>query len=101
MKRLIIGSILASAAAMFAPQAAIAKDAPASVEVSVAGLDLDTPEGQGIMARRVGRAAKQVCGYQASRELREQMAAKQCLKLAMARAEVQMARKLENTRYGG
>lgn len=72
-------------------------------EVSFAGLDLATVEGQRMLDQRVERAARAVCGYDElgvgtrirSNESRE------CLVKARASAKQQVATIIEDQRRGG
>ena len=56
-----IGLVLTSAPAL------AGEGAYRTHEISVAGLDLDTPEGQALLDQRVERAAREVCGFNEQR----------------------------------
>jgi UrcA family protein len=55
--------------------------APRQATVSYAGLDLNSPQGQAILAARIHRAAEAVCGPEPdSRDLKRLMPYRQCMK---------------------
>lgn len=72
-------------------------------EVSFAGLDLDTAEGQRMLDQRVERAARAVCGYDelgVGTKIRSNEA-RECLVKARASAKQQVATIIEDQRRGG
>lgn len=72
-------------------------------EVSVAGLDLATPEGQRMLEQRIDRAAREVCQVDSIRtgtRIRSH-AAQTCLAKARASAQQQVATIIEDQRRGG
>lgn len=74
-----------------------------TMDVSVAGLDLDTPEGQALLDQRVQRAAREVCGYNEQRvgtRIRDN-GARACLARVKAEAKKQVAAIREDQRRGG
>lgn len=75
----------------------------AEEDVSFAGLDLDTPEGQKMLDSRIDRAAKIVCGVDAVRTgTRIKSAeARECYDKARASAKRQVASIMEDERLGG
>lgn len=72
-------------------------------DVSIAGLDLDTAEGQRILDQRVERAARSVCGYNGTRanNLASSYEARQCVAKAVASAKQQVAAIVEDQQRGG
>ena len=54
-------TILAAALAVLAAPLAAEEPAPRSSAIKIADLELDTPQGQRALDRRVARAAKEVC----------------------------------------
>ena len=74
-----------------------------TTKVSFAGLDLDTPEGQEMLDRRIDRAAREVCQYDRMRigsRLRSK-ATIDCYEKAKASAKQQVAAIVEHQRRGG
>ena len=72
-------------------------------EISVAGLDLDTAEGQRLLDERVERAAREVCGFNEARvgtRIRSNDA-RQCAAQVRASAKRQVATIMEDQRRGG
>ncbi|QIQ87455.1 UrcA family protein [Erythrobacter sp.] len=74
-----------------------------TMQVSLAGLDLDTPEGQEMLDQRIERAARDVCQLDRMRTgtRLQSNAAKECYAKAKASAKQQVAAMLENQRRGG
>ena len=72
-------------------------------EVSFAGLDLNTAEGQRMLEQRVERAAKEVCGYDERQvgTLIRSNEARDCVAKVKASARSQMATVNEDQRRGG
>lgn len=74
-----------------------------TMSVDLAGLDLDTPEGQAMLDRRIDRAAREVCQYDRMRtgtRIRSK-AAIDCYEKAKASARQQVAAMVEKQRRGG
>lgn len=72
-------------------------------EVTFAGIDLDTVEGQRMLDQRVERAARAVCGYDelgVGTRIRSNEA-RDCLAKARASAKSQVAAIIEDQRRGG
>ena len=72
-------------------------------KVSIAGIDLATPEGQRILERRIENAAREVCQADRIRtgtRIRS-TASNECLVKARASAEQQVAAIMEDQRRGG
>lgn len=72
-------------------------------EISFAGLDLETAEGQRMLDQRIERAAREVCGYDEQRvgtRIRSNEA-RYCLAKARTTAKRQVAAMLEDQRRGG
>ena len=72
-------------------------------EVSIAGIDLATPEGQRMLDQRIERAARQVCQVDTIRtgtRIRSH-AAQTCLAKARVSAQQQVASIMEDQRRGG
>lgn len=74
-----------------------------TMEVSAAGLDLNTAEGQRILERRIDQAAREVCraDYIATGTRIPSSAARECVAKAKASAERQVAGIVEHQRRGG
>ena len=78
-------------------------EAPPTREVSTAGLDLNTAEGQRLLDQRIERAARQVCQVdrlQAGTRIRS-FEARKCLAKARASAARQMATIVADQQRGG
>lgn len=92
--------------ALFAAAAAIATVATAApvlakdVVVSYGDLDLASPEGQHDFARRIDRAARKACEFEANGRLPSH-SAMTCYRQARVKAKTEMASIVENTRLGG
>lgn len=74
-----------------------------SQEISFAGLDLDTAEGQRMLDQRIERAAREVCGYDelsVGTRIRSNEA-RYCVAKARTTAKQQVAAMLEDQRRGG
>ncbi|MHA7820648.1 MAG: UrcA family protein [Erythrobacter sp.] len=72
-------------------------------QISVAGLDLETAEGQRMLEQRVERAAREVCGYdrvQIGTRIRSNES-RECFAKAKSNARQQVAAMIENQRRGG
>lgn len=78
-------------------------DQPRSQEISFAGLDLETAEGQEMLEQRIERAARSVCGFDEQRVGTRIRAnnARDCLVRARASAKQQVAAIIEDQRRGG
>ena len=95
--------------ALFVAAAAIATLSTAApvladqVSVSYKDLDLATPEGQSTLARRLDGAARDACGYNASRTgtRMPSRSAVECYRQARTQAKNTLAAILEQTRTGG
>ncbi|QFT76395.1 UrcA family protein [Erythrobacter sp. THAF29] len=102
MKTLALAAATAALAATATP--ALAGPAEYPVEkVSVAGLDLDSPEGQKMLDQRINRAAKKVCrvaDIRTGTRLRSSEVSK-CYAKAKASAKSQVASILAERRLGG
>lgn len=74
-----------------------------SQEISFAGLDLETVEGQQMLDQRIERAARSVCGFDEQRVGTRIRAndARACLSKARASAKRQVAMIIEDQRRGG
>ncbi|WP_299195823.1 UrcA family protein [uncultured Erythrobacter sp.] len=71
--------------------------------ISIAGLDLATPEGQRMLDRRIDRAAREVCqvdNIRTGTRIRSQEA-QRCFAKARASAQQQVAVIIEDQRRGG
>jgi len=91
-----IGLVMTAAPVLAGPEAA------PRMEVSTAGLDLSSAEGQRILDRRIDRAAREVCQVDRTRvgtRIRSQ-AARECLAKARASAQRQVAVIVEEQRGG-
>lgn len=92
--------------ALFAAAAALATVAAATpvlakdVVVSYADLDLSTDQGQHDFARRIDRAARKACEFEADGRLPSH-SAMTCFRQARIKAKTQMASIVESTRLGG
>ncbi len=89
-------------AATSAPAFAGTTDAR-SVEISAAGLDLSTPEGQRMLDQRINQAARKVCGYDKVRtgtRIRSHESV-ECLAKARASAKSQVATLIADQQRGG
>ena len=74
-----------------------------TMKLSLAGIDLSTPEGQDELDRRIDRAARAICQLDrisTGTRIRSREA-KECFKTAKASAEKQVAAIIENRRRGG
>lgn len=92
MKTLAIG--VATLGLAFTATPAFAQTADVRVqEISVAGIDLSTAEGQRMLDERVERAAREVCGYDEARvgTLIRSAEARDCVAKAQASAREQVA----------
>lgn len=72
-------------------------------QISIAGLDLETAEGQRMLEQRVERAAREVCGYdrvQIGTRIRSNES-RVCFAKAKSNARQQVAAIIENQRRGG
>lgn len=102
MKTLAIAT--ASLGLVFAASPAVAQsNALPTAEVSFAGLNLETPEGQRILDQRIERAARSVCNYyhgNTGTRIRQEEVYN-CLSKARASARQQMANIVEDQRRGG
>lgn len=89
--------------AMTASPALAGPDERPRIAVSVAGLDLNTAEGQRMMDQRIERAARQVCrvGYVRTGTRIRSQDSMDCLKKARASAQRQVATIIESQRRGG
>lgn len=100
-----IKTLLTAVAAMgiaAAPQLAMADEVVSQQrEVRFYDLDIQTPEDQAELERRIRRAAKDVCGVGPTKSLNERAAANACYREAMTRGQARMAQKIADTRYGG
>ena len=81
-------------------------DAPVereTMKLSLAGIDLATPEGQAELDRRIDQAAREICQLdrQHTGTRIRSREAKECYKTAKASAEKQVAAIIENRRRGG
>lgn len=74
-----------------------------SVQVGYDDLDLGSIAGQKVLAKRVDKAARQICGHQrgGTRNLRSDMAARACFEKAKAGAGAQVAARIEEQALGG
>ncbi|AOL25042.1 UrcA family protein [Erythrobacter litoralis] len=74
-----------------------------TMNVSLAGIDLDTPEGQEMLDRRIERAARDVCQFDRKRTGTriQSQAATDCYEKAKASAKQQVAAYVEKQRRGG
>lgn len=72
-------------------------------KVSIAGIDLATPEGQAMLDQRIERAAREVCGVDEVRTgtLIRSNESTECLAKARASAQQQVASIVEDQRRGG
>ncbi len=78
-------------------------DALRTQEVSFAGIDLETAEGQRMLEQRIERAAQEVCGYDelaVGTRIRSS-SARDCMTKARASAKRQVATIIEDQRRGG
>ncbi len=80
---------LAATAATISFPAFAAEQAP-SAEVGFADLNLASPDGAHALKARVTRAAKRVCTVEGDRSLHEAARARDCAKLAIAKAMPQV-----------
>jgi len=103
MKTLAITAAAIGLAVTASPALAGGDTETNTMDVSLAGLDLDTPEGQETLDRRIDRAAREVCGYgrQRTGTRLPSRAASECYKKAKASARQQVAAIIENRRRGG
>lgn len=73
-----------------------------TMEVSYAGLNLNTVEGQKALEQRVEIAARRVCGYDSGlTSTRMRTEARDCIAKARASANKQVAAVIEDQRRGG
>ena len=72
-----------------------------TLDVSYAGLDLNTIEGQKMLEQRVEIAARRVCGYDRTATGTRQRAARACLVKARESAKKQVAAIIEDQQRGG
>ena len=74
-----------------------------TAKVSVAGLDLDSPEGQKMLDQRIDRAAKSVCRVSDIRTgtRLKSAEARDCYTKAKASAKRQVAAMMDDQRLGG
>ena len=92
-----IGLTLSASPAMAGP------DELPKQHVSIAGLDLDTAEGQEMLDARINRAAREVCQIDripTGTRIRSQVA-QECVAKARASAQRQVAAIMEDQRRGG
>jgi UrcA family protein len=102
MKTLALATAAFGLALTAAPALAGAGELPTKV-VEIAGLDLDTTEGQRMLDQRIERAARDVCRYDEERvgtRIRSNES-RACLAKARAGAQQQVATIIENQRRGG
>ena len=102
MKTLAIAT--ASLGLVFTASPALAGPAELPTQhVSIAGLDLATPEGQRMLDQRINRAAREVCQVDniPTGTLIRSQAAQECLTKARASAQQQVAAIVEDQRRGG
>ena len=102
MKTLALATATIGLALTASPALAGEVDLPPK-EVSIAGLDLDTAEGQRMLDERIERAARDVCRVDEPRvgtRIRSNEA-RACLAKARAGAKQQVAAIIEDQRRGG
>ncbi|MEE4205352.1 MAG: UrcA family protein [Erythrobacter sp.] len=93
MKTFTLAAAALGLAITAGPVLAAGPDERPTMEVSLAGLDLDTVEGQKMLDKRIDRAARQVCDYDRRRtgtRIRSQES-KECYAKAAASARQQVA----------
>jgi len=103
MKTLAITAAAIGLAVTASPALADGDTEKNTMNVSLAGLDLDTPEGQKMLDRRIDRAAREVCQFDRVRtgtRVRSR-AAIDCYEKAKASASRQVAAMIEKQRRGG
>lgn len=102
MKTITLGLAAACIAAVATPAFAGMQELPTQ-KVSIAGLDLETAEGQRILDRRIDRAARSVCGADEAKigSRRPSASSIDCVAKARANAMRQIATVVETRRLGG
>lgn len=85
MKRILL---LLAATCVMGPAVALAAPAPQRIAVEAGDLDLASPEGQRILAQRIGRAARALCKTGAVESLPRNIRSERgCIREARASAE--------------
>lgn len=96
MSRKILTIAALSFGALFSAAHVQAQDLEVrTMEVPVAGLDLNSQQGQREMTLRINAAVKRVCPNMAERDLRTRMTAMKCHQDARAIAAADMARLIQ------
>lgn len=94
--------LLALAAALTATASiAVPAHAAPTRKVSYADLDLSSPDGQAELQRRISRAARQVCLYQADGAVIPTEAQKKCFRQARTQATQRLATLIADSQRGG
>ncbi|AKM11224.1 UrcA family protein [Croceicoccus naphthovorans] len=70
-------------------------------EIHVGDLDLQTEEGQQTLDDRIRRVAIQECNVRQADTARAKAASRACMRETMTNGRVEMAKKIDATRYGG
>lgn len=102
MKTLAIAT--AAVGLAFTATPAFAQEAEVRVQqINVAGINLETAEGQRLLEQRVDRAARQVCGFDQARvgTLIRSAESRDCYVKARANARQQVATIVEDQQRGG
>ena len=102
MIKTIIAAALATTMATSAVAAAPSGEAQ-TMQIEVADLDLSTAKGQKTLAKRIDRAAREVCsmGEQRTGSRINRSESRQCYRQAKAAATEQFAAVVEDARRGG
>ncbi|MFU7527072.1 UrcA family protein [Qipengyuania sp. ASV99] len=92
-----LGLIMTTSPALADPQERVSQN------VSIAGIDLDTAEGQRMLEQRIDRAAREVCrvNHINTGTRIPSHAARECAAKARGSARQQVAAIIENQRRGG
>lgn len=89
--RLFVGLVLAGICGIAVQAPAATPGQVRTERVSLAGIDLSTPQGVSMLHRKVSRAVRIVCDVQlGNRDLASYTASRRCAKATMANADRQM-----------
>ncbi|MEA3060671.1 MAG: hypothetical protein QOJ94_452 [Sphingomonadales bacterium] len=100
LKLIIISTAWVTLSTAAMAQSRITVEGAPSARVSYAELNLFSPKGRDVLNGRIHRAAERLCTDDRVRDLRREMAGRDCIAAAVASAQPQIERALAEARDG-